>query len=56
MSLIDDEDRRSSMGATGPARVENELAWRHQVARYTMVYGALISRDRSQSSIAAKGA
>ena len=27
-----------------------------QVAHYTMVYGALISRDRSQSSLAAKAA
>jgi len=56
-SLIDDEDRRSSMGATGRARAEIQLAWHHQVAHYTMVYGGLISsRDRSQSSLAAKGA
>ncbi len=56
LSLIDNDDRRASTGVTGRARVENQLAWHHQAAHYAMVYEGLISRDRSESSLMAKGA
>ncbi len=42
VDLIDDEPRRSAMGAAGRARVEQELAWSHQAARYRGVYEHLI--------------
>jgi glycosyltransferase involved in cell wall biosynthesis len=38
VELLDDEPRRRSMGALGRARVEGELAWRHQRAAYVGVY------------------
>ena len=38
VELLDDEPRRRSMGAVGRARIESELAWRHQRAAYVGVY------------------
>ena len=38
VELLDDEPRRRSMGAVGRARIEDELAWRHQRAAYVDVF------------------
>jgi glycosyltransferase involved in cell wall biosynthesis len=46
IELIEDEPRRRSMGATGRARIEHELAWQHQAPRYVGVYEELVSTSR----------
>jgi glycosyltransferase involved in cell wall biosynthesis len=56
LELIDDADRREAMGTAGRTRVENELAWRHQAARYARVYEALIANHGAPVRSAAKGA
>ena len=38
VALLDDEPRRAAMGKIGRARVEQELAWSHQVRGYLDVY------------------
>jgi glycosyltransferase involved in cell wall biosynthesis len=45
VELLDDEPRRQVMGAAGRARVENELAWHHQAARYARVYEQLMAAN-----------
>jgi len=40
--LMDDEPRRSRMGALGRARVEQELAWSYQERAYLDVYRRLL--------------
>jgi glycosyltransferase involved in cell wall biosynthesis len=42
VDLIDDETLRQEMGRRGRRRVEEELAWCHQAARYLDVYDQLI--------------
>lgn len=44
VELLDDEPRRRSLGASGRARIENELAWQHQRAGYVSVYDRLLGR------------
>ena len=39
--LLDDEDKRALLGKLGRARVEDELAWRHQERAYLDVYRKL---------------
>ena len=41
LELLDDPARRARMGALGRARVERELAWRHQAPRLLAAYDAL---------------
>ena len=48
--LIDDEPRRLTMGAAGRARVEKELAWRHQAPRYLGVYDGLLASPTRNAS------
>jgi glycosyltransferase involved in cell wall biosynthesis len=42
VDLVDDEPKRRAMGLAGRARIERELAWSHQAARYLAVYQALL--------------
>jgi glycosyltransferase involved in cell wall biosynthesis len=44
--LLDDPDRRRSMGAQGRQRVVDVLAWRHQASRYVGAYERLSARLR----------
>ncbi len=44
VTLIDDEPRRRSMGASGRARVIDSLDWAHQRADYVGVYDELTQR------------
>ena len=56
-ALIDDEPKRSRMGRLGRARVEEELAWSHQAARYLSVYQKLpASAVRVRRRALARGA
>jgi asparagine synthase (glutamine-hydrolysing) len=42
LGLLDDEVRRKQMATTGRKRVEDVLAWRHQVPPYLSVYDRLL--------------
>jgi glycosyltransferase involved in cell wall biosynthesis len=53
VELIDDDGRRATMGAAGRARIENELAWHHQAARYASVYNGLTEPGREGATLAA---
>ena len=46
VDLVDDEPRRRSMGTAGRTRIEQELAWDHQAARYVGVYEQLTSTSQ----------
>jgi glycosyltransferase involved in cell wall biosynthesis len=56
VELMDDPVRRQAMGAVGRARVEQELAWHHQAARYLSVYESLFARVNDQAPAAVTGA
>jgi glycosyltransferase involved in cell wall biosynthesis len=47
VGLMDDEPGRKLLGKFGRARVEHELAWRHQERHYLDVYQGLIKGDKS---------
>jgi glycosyltransferase involved in cell wall biosynthesis len=47
-ALMDDEPRRARLGKRGRGRVEQELAWCHQVRAYLDVYGRLVSRGSTR--------
>ncbi len=47
VTLMDDEPRRSLLGKLGRARVEQELAWSHQVRAYLDVYRRLTGGSRA---------
>ena len=40
--LLDDPEKRATMGRQGRERVERQLAWSHQAARYLSVYESLV--------------
>jgi glycosyltransferase involved in cell wall biosynthesis len=40
--LLDDDQRRETMGRYGRERVEQDLAWSHQAAHYVHVYESLV--------------
>lgn len=44
LDLLDDETRRKNMGASGRRRIEDLLAWRHQIPQYVGVYDRLSKR------------
>lgn len=52
VELLGDEPRRRSMGAIGRARVETELAWRHQREAYVGVYDRLIGPSSNDGQFA----
>jgi glycosyltransferase involved in cell wall biosynthesis len=52
VDLIDDPERRATMGAIGRRRVEDELAWVHQKPRYVAVYDRLLGRARALRPVA----
>jgi glycosyltransferase involved in cell wall biosynthesis len=54
LELIDDEPRRKSMGIAGRTRIERELAWSHQAARYLGVYNQITAHLSSRASVSAK--
>jgi glycosyltransferase involved in cell wall biosynthesis len=43
LQLLDDPQRRASMGKVGRERVENGLAWKHQAPKYVGIYESLTS-------------
>jgi glycosyltransferase involved in cell wall biosynthesis len=47
VNLMDDEPRRSLLGKLGRARVEQELAWSHQVRAYLDVYRRLLGGSKA---------
>jgi glycosyltransferase involved in cell wall biosynthesis len=47
IGLMDDEPGRSRLGQLGRARVEKELAWRHQEPPYLDVYRRLVVGDKT---------
>ena len=47
VKLMDDEPRRSLLGKLGRARVEQELAWSHQVRAYLDVYRRLVGGGKA---------
>jgi glycosyltransferase involved in cell wall biosynthesis len=53
VELIDDEDRRCSMGIHGRTRIEEDLAWSHQACRYVDLYEMLIA-DRRRARVTAR--
>jgi glycosyltransferase involved in cell wall biosynthesis len=42
LSLLDDADRRLSMGNFGRLRVANELSWDHEVPKLLAAYAAVL--------------
>jgi len=44
VALMDDEAKRSELGKLGRERVEQELAWSHQLRAYLDVYDSLTNR------------
>lgn len=52
LELLDDEPRRRAMGAVGRARIEGDLAWRHQHDAYVGVYDRLLGVGRSEENAA----
>ncbi|MEJ1964037.1 MAG: glycosyltransferase family 4 protein [Gammaproteobacteria bacterium] len=47
LSLLDDEDRRRSMGQFGRLRVANELSWEHEVPKLLAAYDAVFATEES---------
>ncbi len=41
LDLLEDETRRKNMGSAGRRRIEDHLAWRHQIPQYVGVYDRL---------------
>ncbi len=48
LSLLDDEDRRRSMGNFGRLRVANELSWDHEVPKLLAAYDAVFATRKAQ--------
>lgn len=51
VELIDDPARREVMGAAARARIERELAWPHQAARYATVLEGLITQGGAGAAV-----
>ncbi|MEJ0038421.1 MAG: glycosyltransferase family 4 protein [Gammaproteobacteria bacterium] len=50
LSLLDDEDRRRSMGNVGRLRVANELSWDHEVPKLLGAYEAVFEPEKKPAS------
>jgi glycosyltransferase involved in cell wall biosynthesis len=46
--LLDDPDRRATMGAIGRSRVEGGLAWHHQIPRLLEAYDTAMNSQRTR--------
>ena len=55
VELVDDQQRRTSMGKLGRKRVTEQLSWGYQRERYVDVYDKLTQRDRSSVAAVARG-
>ena len=49
VALLDDEPRRTQMGALARERVEQELAWSHQESAYLGVYKQVLDTGRTRA-------
>lgn len=49
LELIDDPERRASMGAEGRRRVEKELSWEHEAPKLLAAYSALMEKGTSRT-------
>jgi glycosyltransferase involved in cell wall biosynthesis len=49
--LLDDDERRATMGAIGRSRVEAGLAWHHQVPRLLEAYETAVKKGREARSM-----
>jgi glycosyltransferase involved in cell wall biosynthesis len=52
IALIDDPERRATMGKFGRRRVEQELAWEHEAPKLLAAYAALIQRRHAHRTAA----
>jgi glycosyltransferase involved in cell wall biosynthesis len=50
LSLLDDADRRDSMGRFGRLRVLNELSWEHEVPRLLAAYDAVFDAQKKPAA------
>ena len=55
LSLLDDEDRRRSMGNFGRLRVANELSWDHEVPRLLAAYEAVFETQKTPAGSSSSG-
>jgi glycosyltransferase involved in cell wall biosynthesis len=55
LSLLDDEDRRRSMGHFGRMRVANELSWDHEAPKLLAAYNAVFATGKVPQESAADG-
>ena len=55
VALVDDQSSRAWAGKLGRARVEEELAWSHQLGAYLGVYGRLTGQPDEQDDPPASG-
>jgi hypothetical protein len=46
--LLDDPERRATMGAIGRSRVDGGLAWHHQVPRLLEAYETAMNSQRAR--------
>ena len=46
LSLLDDQDRRTSMGNFGRMRVANELSWDHEAPNLLAAYEAVFETEK----------
>lgn len=55
VELIDDEPRRKEMSTVARARIEDELAWKHQSENYVRVYDDLFLNRSAKSRLRTRG-
>jgi glycosyltransferase involved in cell wall biosynthesis len=55
VELVDDQSSRAWAGKLGRARVEEELAWSHQLGAYLRVYARLLGQSGDKDDPPASG-